>query len=187
MSALFCSCFLPFVPGSVSANGAVREADALERHAPLGGRERDEARIGASAARRAPLAEQGDLAEAARELGRASAEELHVVELDALVAPDHVGELGEGHGGVVTLRREGGEGPLDERAVLPDERALLAAHLRISEDVEGGAPETLERGEQGECRREPRPQPDLLLETERAEERGMQVPVVAGGRPEAAL
>src|SRR5262252_2057001 len=175
---------------SVVANDAIAhplEADALEEYARRGESERDEARFDVSVARRAPLAEKGNSAEAARELSRASAEELHVVELDALVASDHVGKLGQRHRSIVTLRRERGEGPLDERAVFPDERALLAAHLRVAEDVEGSAPEALERGEQGEDWREPRAQPDLLLETERAEEWGMQVPVVAGGRPEAAL
>src|SRR6266508_6505154 len=118
-------------------------------------------------------------AEAGDQLRRAGAKLSHVVELDVFIAANDVRQIAEGDRRVVGGGRERAERPLDEPAVLADERALLAPHPGIAEDVERRAAQSLHRAERLESRPEPGAQPDLLLEPERAQEWRVQVPVVA--------
>src|ERR1700738_280976 len=63
-----------------------------------------------------------------------------VVDLDLLVASYFVRQLRDGHRRVVGHRAEPHQHRLDQLAVLADEGPLEATHLRVAEDVEGGAP-----------------------------------------------
>src|SRR5206468_2881860 len=88
---------------------------------------------------------------------------------------------GESTPRVVPAGREGGEGALDQRAVFPDERALFTAHAGVAEDVERGAAKPFHGRQRGEGRLEPSAEANLPLEPEGAQERRMEVPVIAHG------
>src|SRR5262245_27652967 len=103
------------------------------------------------------------------------AEALDARQLDALVAADHVREIGQLHRLLVVLGREPDHGILDQRTVFPDQRALDPAHLRAAEGNESRAPEALHAGEEPEGAVEPGPELDLRLPSEGPEDRRMQV------------
>src|SRR5262245_40777261 len=62
------------------------------------------------------------------------------VELDLLVTPDRVGQLGDRHGGVVVGRAQLRQDRLDHLPVFADEVALEPADHRVAENIERRPP-----------------------------------------------
>ena len=70
--------------------------------------------------------------------------------LDALVATDHVRQLGHLDRRLVGLDRQAVEDPIDHRLVLDDQFTLQATVGGATERIGGGAPQALHPGESGE-------------------------------------
>src|SRR3990170_6581310 len=115
------------------------------------------------------------LAQALQQGPGALLDRLHVVELDLLVPPDTIGEAGDLENEGIGLAVEVLERRLEQGRVPGDEAPLLPANGGVAEDVPRRAPEAPPRAEQAENRDEPGAERQLSLDTQRPEQRRLEV------------
>src|SRR6266540_871446 len=99
----------------------------------------------------------------------------HVVELDLLVAPNPIGELGDLDYERQRIWLEPLHSRLDHLAVPADQSSLLATGARVAKWVQSSSSQPTHPAQHPESRGEPRPELQLALQPERAQERRMEV------------